>query len=198
MSRVLAWERVGSPGLERLLVSEERTGPIFEGTVLLVEDDTPLEIRYRLDCTSSWETRAVVADVREGPEVRRVELSRDEKGTWLVDGVERPELAGCVDVDLAWTPATNTLPIRRLRLPVGAESELVAAWVRPDLSVRPLPQRYVRSGPSRYRYESRGGSFAVDLEVDGEGYVLDYPGAWRRVGRSAAPGPPATRSAGPS
>jgi len=92
----------------------------------------------------------------------------------------RCDPAGCIDVDLGCTPATNTLPIRRLEIPVGGEAGILAAWVRfPDLKVRPLPQRYRRLGPDRYEYSSN--TFRAELGVDGNGLVLDYAGAWERV-----------------
>jgi uncharacterized protein len=96
--------------------------------------------------------------------------------------IEIPAVAGCLDVDLAFTPATNILPLRRLGLAVGESRELTAAWVRfPDLSVEPLAQRYTRLDERRMRYESRGGSFTADLEVDELGLVVSYPPLWERV-----------------
>jgi hypothetical protein len=101
-----------------------------------------------------------------------------------VNGVEAPAVEGCVDVDLEWSPSTNTLPIRRLALAVGASSgSIVAAWIRfPALTLEPLPQAYARRSERSYRYTSGGGSFAADLEVDAEGLVVEYQGVWRRAG----------------
>jgi len=96
--------------------------------------------------------------------------------------VEIPSVAGCLDVDLAFTPATNFLPLRRLGLAVGESREMTAAWVRfPDLSVEPLAQRYTRLDEHRVRYESRGGAFTAELEVDELGLVVRYPPLWERV-----------------
>ena len=36
-------------------------------------------------------------------------------------------LDGCPDVDFGWTPATNTVPIRRLGLEVGETASITAA-----------------------------------------------------------------------
>jgi hypothetical protein len=96
--------------------------------------------------------------------------------------VEIPAVAGCLDLDLAFTPATNILPLRRLGLAVGESREMTAAWVRfPDLSVEPLAQRYTRLDERRVRYESRDGSFTAELEVDEIGLVVRYPPLWERV-----------------
>lgn len=101
---------------------------------------------------------------------------------WRESGHIVPAIDGCQDVDLAVTPATNTLPIKRLRLPVGGSASLVAAWVKfPEFQIQPLSQRNTRLGPSTYRYESDTG-FRADIEVDDLGLVIVYPGSWERVG----------------
>jgi len=102
--------------------------------------------------------------------------------------IEIPAVAGCLDVDLAFTPATNILPLRRLRLAVGESREMTAAWVRfPDLSVEPLAQRYTRLDEGRVRYESRDGAFTAELEVDELGLVERYPPLWERVAAGCSP-----------
>ncbi|HEV3459606.1 MAG TPA: putative glycolipid-binding domain-containing protein [Thermoanaerobaculia bacterium] len=91
-------------------------------------------------------------------------------------------VAGCLDVDLAFTPSTNILPLRRLGLAAGESREVTAAWLRfPELTVEPLPQRYTRLDERRVLYESRGGAFTAELEVDELGLVVRYPPLWERV-----------------
>jgi uncharacterized protein len=100
--------------------------------------------------------------------------------------VEILGVAGCLDVDLAFTPATNLLPMRRLGLAAGESGDLTAAWVRfPDLDVQPLPQRYTRLAERRWRYQSRGGAFTAELEVDDLGLVVRYPPLWERAATAA-------------
>jgi uncharacterized protein len=127
---------------------------------------------------------------RSGAGHRREAPGLDSSGSASASGsprpvpvaVEVPAVAGCLDVDLAFTPATNILPLRRLALAVGESREMTAAWVRfPDLSVEPLPQRYTRLDERRVRYESRGGAFTAELEVDELDLVVRYPPLWERV-----------------
>jgi hypothetical protein len=60
-----------------------------------------------------------------------------------------------------------------------------AAWVKvPDLTLEPLPQRYLRTEEGRYRYQSRGGDFTADIDVDEMGLVTRYPPLWERVAAS--------------
>src|SRR4029450_5847699 len=80
-------------------------------------------------------------------------------------GTERPpRYRDCVDVDLSFTPATNTLPIRRLGLDIGEEAEIHVAWlVWPELSVERVLQRYTRLAGGRYRYTQD--AFEAELTV---------------------------------
>jgi hypothetical protein len=72
------------------------------------------------------------------------------------------------------------LPIRRLGLEVGQEAEVKAAWLRfPSCKLEPLLQKYRRTGPNAYRYESAGGKFVADLQVDANGFVSLYPKFWQ-------------------
>ena len=104
-------------------------------------------------------------------------------------GCEDPDRLG-VDVDLAGSPLTNTLPLRRLGLvgaPPGTSRSVEAAWVLlPSLAVVPATQSYEVLGPGTVRYAS--GSFAAELRVDGDGYVTHYPGL-------AAAAPPTSSTA---
>jgi len=103
-------------------------------------------------------------------------LTHDGAGAWQLDGRDRADLDGCLDVDLGITPATNTLPIRR----VGASSDVDAAWVQfPSLDVSRLSQRYERLGDRRWRYSA--GTFKAMLETTSEGVVVRYQNGWEAV-----------------
>jgi hypothetical protein len=112
-------------------------------------------------------------------------LERDPKGNWTVDGSAARSLKGCTDVDLGCSPSTNTLPIRRLRLAIGASATIRAAWVRfPELTVVKADQAYTRLDEFTYRYAS--GDFASELTVDDDGLVASYA-VWRRTGYAVGP-----------
>jgi hypothetical protein len=113
-------------------------------------------------------------------------LEADGRGHWLADGRPAPTLEGCIDVDLAATPFTNTLPIRRLALAPGDEARVLAVWVgAPGLDLEVLDQRYRRLEPAggldRYRYTVPRSAFEAELSVDDEGLVHHYAGLARRV-----------------
>jgi hypothetical protein len=178
--RTVLWRGPVEFSAERFVLDRQEASWRLCGTVVLAFGDAPAEVRYRVKCDAGWVTRDVLVELRVGEEEHGVRLTVDDR-RWRVDGVERPDIRGCVDVDLSVTPATNTLPIRRLSLPIGDGADVTAAWVRfPDLTIEPLPQRYTRVAERRYRYESEGG-FSAELDVDDLGLVTRYAGGWERV-----------------
>jgi len=115
-----------------------------------------------------------------GEKVIEIELAVDSASRWTLNGAECPNVAGCIDLDMNFSPSTNLLPIRRLGLGIGQEATARAAWLRfPSFALEPLDQLYRRIGESTYRYESAGGAFVADLEVNGAGFVIRYPGFWQ-------------------
>jgi hypothetical protein len=92
-------------------------------------------------------------------------------------------VAGCIDLDLNFSPSTNLLPVRRLGLSVGQRAGVNAAWLRfPSFTLEPLEQVYQRLSEDTYRYESAGGRFTRELSVNQAGFVTHYPGFWQVEG----------------
>jgi uncharacterized protein len=181
-ARVILWQRLDTPGLERCLLQEHAHGARLQATVLVLLDAAPCEVRYSVELDVTWRTRLVDVSCMLSGEARLLRLEADGAGAWRLDGQERPDLVGCLDVDLGVSPSTNTLPIRRLRLEPGQGAAARAAWVRfPDLQVSVLEQRYERLGERRYRYSSPG--FSAELGVDSLGLVEEYAGLFRMLAR---------------
>lgn len=177
------WRDRRSGALERCVLERMDGGFRLAGTVLLAAGGVPLEVRYAVMTDARWVTREVAVRVADTDGL----ILAADGGSWWRDRTEVPRLDGCLDVDLGFTPATNTLPINRLDLAVGEERQVTAAWLQaPSLELRPLPQRYERLDERAYRY--RSGEFTARLEVDHLGLVRDYEGYWDLVAeRYAAP-----------
>jgi hypothetical protein len=141
-----------------------------------------VEARYEIACDTLFQTRRANIYLRDSSSERSLKIDA-QNGHWFENGQENQTVKGAVDIDLGWSPSTNTLPIRRLKLKVGETSgEFSAAWVRfPELTLQPLPQEYTRMADRQYRYSSRGGAFVANLLVDDSDLVLDYEGFWQRA-----------------
>ena len=176
----ILWEDVETAALDRCRLEAGPDGLRLSGIVLTPAHGTPLDVRYLVEAAPDGLTRRVELEL-DGGAVRRVLLA-DGAGRWRwEDGPELPEVAGALDVDLTVTPATNTLPIRRLAgLEVGGAADFQMAWVQfPELSVIPSAQRYERLAADRWRFSS--GDFSAQLLVGPEGLVLDYSGLFRSL-----------------
>jgi hypothetical protein len=181
--RELLWRRVDGAGVEYFRLWESAAGPRLTGTVILAHDGSPWRLKYAVACAPDWTSRGVHVALTRGAVTRHVKLTAAGDGQrWRQGAGEIPGVAGCLDIDLAFTPATNILPLRRLGLAVGESSEMTVAWLRfPELTVEPLPQRYTRLDERRVLYESSGGAFTAEIEVDELGLVVRYPPFWERA-----------------
>jgi len=185
-TRRVAWRRYDQVQADEHCTLTLRDGGLsLVGTILSAEGGVPVRVEYRVMADGAGLTSAVhVRDLR-GFEARTIALARDAKGGWTVDGRAAPPLRRCTDVDLDCSPSTNTLPIRRLRLGVGASHTIQAAWVRfPELTVVKAAQTYTRLDELTYRYSS--GAFEAELTVDDDGLVTTYA-VWQRTGISTGP-----------
>ena len=120
-TRRVAWRRSDEVQVdEHCTLALRDTGLSLIGTVLGADGGVPVRIEYRvLADRAGLTTAAHVRDLR-GFTTRTLVLERDAKDRWSVDGTVVRSLKGCTDVDLGCSPSTNTLPIRRLRLGIGA------------------------------------------------------------------------------
>ena len=167
------------------LIEGEPGSPRLRGTAAGAVEGKPFALQYEVECDEGWLVlRAEVALNLPGGEKDLV--LTQENGVWQIDGVDAPALEGCVDLDLAFSPSTNTLPIRRMKLEKGELGSTRAAWVLfPTLEVRPLDQQYRRIAPDRYRYRSGDakqdfkGAFRTVLTVGAGGLVQEFPGFWQ-------------------
>jgi hypothetical protein len=171
----LIWRGVEVDGLERARV-EERGDVRVESVI----DSARGRYSYELACEPDWTFRTLHLEALEGQ--RAFDLERSPDGVWTLDGEERADLADAVDIDLAASPLTNSLPIRRLDLGVGDEADIVTAYVSfPGLELVPDPQRYTRLDEDVYLYESLDSDFEAEITVDARGFVLEYPGLFERL-----------------
>ena len=192
--RTVLWQRIESPGCDWCVLERTPDGWRLQGIVLAEVDTAPVLVHYAVALAPDWSTQAVEIAMRSGDttELRKLRLTVAPEQRWQIEREPSQDesmpqddllaLHGLHDVDLGGSPATNTLPIRRLDPAIGETVAVTAAWVRfPELTVEPLPQRYIRLAERRYRYESAGGAFVAEIEVDDLGFVTAYEGGWRRV-----------------
>jgi uncharacterized protein len=179
MAEILLWRRLDVPGHEIGKLQSSDNGWELSGTAIFAHDRRPCRLDYLVQCDTLWRTRTAKVKGIIGDRDIDLQITIDAERKWYLNGAECPSVADCQDIDLGFSPSTNVLPIRRLSLAVGEETEVRAAWLPfPRLTFELLPQVYRREGERTYRYESRGGAFVRTLEVNAAGLVTSYPGLW--------------------
>lgn len=209
----VCWEARHQPGFEHCAVAVDG-GLRADGVVLGVADERnesaarreakrtdgvadegPFRLRYRVETDDRFRTRRVVVDPltpasdAERPATTRdsaYRLTADGEGSWTVDDAAASDLEGCLDVDVAVTPLTNTLPVRRLELGVEESATVDVVYLDPLADeIAATRQRYTNLGADdagrRYRYEGLESGFSAEVVVDERGLVVDYPGLFERV-----------------
>lgn len=168
--------------------------------VQLGAEPVPYRLDYALELGPRWVTRRLEVTARGDGWSRHLDLRHDGEGVRTAaaeasgdvhlppPGGDVAAIAGALDCDLAFSPLTNVMPVRRhdLHRTVGAVDFLMA-WVSvPDLGVRPSRQRYEHVEPGTdvtfVDYVGSHRSFVGRLQLDRDGFVLSYPELARRVG----------------
>ena len=181
MIQSILWRGVNQPGHEACRLYQVDTEWRLEGTAVFLSDDRrPCRLSYLIKCDSSWNTLTGSVSGWLGDDEVNIQLSVDNFRRWQFNGLEKPAVRGCIDLDLNFSPSTNLLPIRRLGLAIGQQAEVKAAWLRfPSFELQPLSQIYSRLDETTYRYSSNRGQFVREITVNNAGFVTDYPGLWQ-------------------
>ena len=170
-------------GREDARLEHTASGWRLSGNLEVEESGLAAKLRYAVECDAEWRTRSALVEGQAGGQPVRYALAADGAGHWTRDGAAQPQLEGAMDMDLGFTPATNTLPIRRLELAVGASAPVRSAWLRfPELRLEGLAQVYTREAEQVFRYHAvvDGEPFVARLDTDEFGRVIRYQGLWER------------------
>jgi uncharacterized protein len=158
----------------RIAAAATDAHPAFSASYDLVTDDNGAT--NRLSLTVSLAERD-----------RQLSISRDEENMWLItdhQGQSRDDYHGALDVDVVLSPFFNALPIRRVGLYRRADSlTLPLVYVNlPELTVGPATASYSSSGPdSGDGIKLHSPVAETTVVVDGDGFILDYPGLATRI-----------------
>lgn len=180
----LRWTAWDGDGIEECSVRWENNGWTVEGLLHGVD------VQYVLRLDPTWRVQQFML-FRDLPDPD-LWLATDGGGRWgEVNGSHRVDLDACTDIDIALTPITESLLVRRIPLHIGHAADLRVALVDVEtLSVTPENRRLTRLADRLWRIErpdrqgrvGNGVGTGVDMEVDDLGFVLDLDGTARRLG----------------
>ena len=177
----ILWRRVDVVGLDacRLQRLAAAAGWQLSGSAIYHEDGVLAQVHYDVRHDQNWRTQSCRVTGWANGDPIDLSIVRDVNLGWMVNEQKVEGLDDALDVDLGFTPATNTTAIRRLGLSEGEKAQAKAAWLNTDTwSLQPLLQSYERLGEDRFQYVSLASGFSAELVVNAAGLVTDYPGIW--------------------
>ncbi|MFW0788359.1 putative glycolipid-binding domain-containing protein [Gordonia sp. CPCC 205333] len=187
LPRTAAWRHVGSrdgfevahfePGVDR--------STHLWGQTIAVEAGITFSVSYDIVVDERWSTRSADINTTLRDESWTLTVWSDGDGEWTVDGAARPDLSGCVDIDLEASVVTNTFPVHRISAAPGIHRTpaVYVSAISPTVGV--LDQTYTFGGSDAdgavYDYAAPSFDFAARLRYDQTGLVVDYPGLATRI-----------------
>ncbi len=182
LPRTVLWRRIDVEGMDACSFAQRGDDCEISGTALFLDGKQTAKFDYRVSCTSDWSSLSAWVGGWIGSTKKELTISRSPAGMWIMDGVEVAGVTGLLDVDLGFTPATNTIAIKRLQLFVGQEEETTAVWLdTEDWSFKPLRQVYRRLSETEFAYSSPSHDYTATLLTDDFGIVRVYPQLWKAV-----------------
>ena len=136
---------------------------------------------------SGWITRRLEVEASGAGWRRSLTLEHDGHGRWTANGERIADVDGALDCDLAFSPLTNLMPVRRSGLHERTGSEdFVMAWVSvPDLRVHASPQRYEHVRPASCATSRSTATSRPSSSSTSDGLVVRYPRLAERVSAGA-------------
>jgi uncharacterized protein len=172
------WKRLDTPGHDACWLAEDRNGLTLRGTAVFLDGGEPACLSYEVHCNRAGRTIAGNVTGFIGPRQIADVVTR-ENGQWHLNGIAAPGLDHLVDLDLAFTPATNLLQLRRVPLPLNESVPISVAWLEAGSSaLSELPQVYRRLSESTVAYAAPSVGYEGVIELLPSGFIRRYPGLW--------------------
>jgi hypothetical protein len=185
---MLTWRAQDVSRMEsvRLQVSGKRIKANGRIVAAATETNPAFGAYYDLQTDETGATKRLGMTVTLAERERVFSFARDEENMWLVQHhtgeTKRSAYDGALDVDLIFSPFFNALPIRRLGLQEQAMSvTFPVVYVNvPEMSMAARTVSYASSG-SLDQIKVRSPIADTTVSVDGEGFIVDYPGLAERI-----------------
>jgi hypothetical protein len=175
----ILWRRLDTEGHDSCRLIRLEDGWRLDGVAVFRHEQRACAACYAAECDAAWRTRSAKVTGWLDSTVLDLNIAATA-GQWSLYGVEQPQVAGSIDVDLGFTPATNLLALRRYALAIGQQTPAAAAYLAfPELRLQRLEQTYRRLDASRYAYTASAYQSEEVIDVSANGFVVDYPKLWK-------------------
>jgi hypothetical protein len=182
MQKNILWTGIEYHSLENCILTVTDKGAEISSSIIGIYANELYKIDYRISTNPQWEATFCEIKSQLHNTVEIIDLRKEGKESWYVNGLPAERFDGCVDIDISLTPFTNTLPINRLDLPEKEDAQIKVLYV--DVLGRkmmPVLQKYTKLSSTDYKYENVPNDFESVISVDDLGLVVKYPGLFTRT-----------------
>jgi hypothetical protein len=181
MQTNILWTGQEYYSLENCLINDTAFGKEITSTIIGEHEGKIYLVEYSIRTNQNWETIFFEVFSRHSDHTQNICFESDGKGNWTHGGAPLTQFQGCIDIDISLTPFTNSLPINRLKLSQQQEQEIQVIYVNLlEQQIASVRQRYRRLSETEYHYENVPKDFEATIQVDKQGFVIDYPSLFVR------------------
>lgn len=182
MEKTVLWQGIEYHSLEHCIVTKA-TSSIKVNSVIVGKYGSDIyRVEYNIDTNPNGAVVFFRLKTHVNDRAEEVIFTSDGKGNWYWEGQSLNAFAGCIDVDITLTPFTNTLPVNRLNLDIGAPHRIKVLYcdiLEGNFTV--AHQKYTRLSAEKYKFENVPNDFEAIIDVDEVGLVKQYPSLFRRI-----------------
>jgi hypothetical protein len=182
---MLTWQSSDATRLESVRVNLSGNRVRAYGRIIAAanDDHEAFSVSYDLVTNEEGITERLSASVLRASGDQQMSVSRDAQGGWLVQTISssvKSGFNGALDVDMQFSAFFNTLLLRRAGLHRTAHDlDVPVMYLHvPELELSEATLQY-RAAPNGIRVVSPVSESVI--EIDPDGFILDYPGLSRRV-----------------
>lgn len=184
MQTNVLWTGRAYYSLENCLVNTKEDGTEITSVIVGSYENALYRVEYQIKTNPDWETVSFEIKCQHDNKITSYNFQSDGTGNWNNNGVPVANFKGCIDIDISLSPFTNTLPIKRLRLPLRKPEQIKVLYI--DLlkkNIKAVQQKYTRLSDTTYQFENVPNDFDAVITIDELGLVVDYPELFIRTAK---------------
>ncbi len=182
MVKNIVWKGIDDGTMEYCRIQYNRDAILVASAITGHSGDIPVQIDYNIKLTNDWNVQSFTVNSNIDNVTNVFALHTDGKGTWFNEIQELQDFRGCYDIDIVFTPFTNSLPVNRLSFSDNETKAIDVVYINAlEASMTRKQQFYTRLDEHIYHFENNEHDFVADIEMDSDGLVVSYPGLFERV-----------------
>lgn len=141
------------------------------------------KVEYSIFLNPDWTVSAFTLEAQFSQEPVNWYLNAEKGHGWTIAHHDAEPFKDCIDIDISFTPFTNSLPVNRLHMKEGDTADIQVLYIDiMERKLKPVNQRYTRLPALQYKFENVPNDFEAVLELDENGLVVNYPDLYKRRG----------------